>query len=231
MNFIKPFKQLSISDLSIAGGKATLLGKLIEHSFPVPEGFVITTSTLTHFMSIHKLEKKRNKLEEKLAASQWEMAEEIAQNLYEQILYFSIPEDLQTIIYNYYAQLCTDVVAIRSSAIEEDQSHASGAGIMSTFLNTQRQDLWANIKQCWASLFSSQAINYWRIQSHTSPDLRIAVIVQEMIESEISGVAFSINPINYNSNQIVIEAALGLGEDMVSGSITPDHYRLDKSTL
>lgn len=74
MNFIKPFKQLSISDLSIAGGKATLLGKLIEHSFPVPEGFVITTSTLTHFMSIHKLEKKRNKLEEKLAASQWEMA-------------------------------------------------------------------------------------------------------------------------------------------------------------
>ncbi|AOW98077.1 hypothetical protein BJP34_00290 [Moorena producens PAL-8-15-08-1] len=233
MDFIKPFNQLSNYDRPIAGGKGASLGELTKHCFQVPEGFVIITSAFQHFITASGLNGTWIKLKEKLAAGQWEMAEKIAQQLHEQILSSSIPADLRRTIDNYYGKLFADAdfVAIRSSAVEEDQAHAAGAGIMSTFLNTQRKDLWTNIQRCWASLFSRRAIDYFRIQSNTSPDLGMAVIVQRMIESEISGVAFSINPVSRKSNEIIIEAALGLGEGVVSGSITPDNYRVDKSTF
>ncbi|NES81811.1 MAG: hypothetical protein F6K10_10635 [Moorea sp. SIO2B7] len=228
MDFIKPFNQLSISDRPIVGGKAASLGELTQHSFKVAAGFVITTSAFKHFLTVSDLNNQWMTLKEQLAVSQWKMSEEIAQELYEKILSSSIPAELRQTINHYYSQLSADFVAIRSSAIEEDQVHAAGAGIFSTFLNTPRKDLWTNIKRCWASLFSQQAIDYFRIKSNITPDLRIAIIVQRMIKSEISGVAFSINPVNEKRNQIVIESALGLGEGVVSGSITPDHYRVDK---
>ena len=231
MDYIKPFNQIFTSDRPIAGGKGASLGELTKHSFQVPEGFVILTAAFNHFLAAYALDSKLMTISEKLAESKWKMAEKIAHELHEQILSCSMPKELQKNIDDYYEQLGADFVAIRSSAVEEDHDRAAWAGILSTFLNTERKDLLTNIKRCWASLFSKQAIDYLRIKSNTSPELSMAVIVERMIDSEISGVAFSINPVSKKSNQIVIEAALGLGELVVSGSITPDNYLVDKRTF
>ena len=231
MNFIQSFNELSISDRTIAGGKGASLGQLTTHSFQVPEGFVIVTSAFDHFLAANGLIAKRNELRETVEEGQWDVAEEIALQLHEQILAASMPEELGTRIDDAYAQLGAELVAIRSSAVSEDEADAAWAGILSTYLNTNNSNLLRNLKLCWASLFSRRAIHYLRSHSNTSPDLNMAVVVQRMVESEISGVAFSIHPVNRNSNQIVIEAALGLGEEMVSGAVTPDNYLVDKRSF
>ena len=84
------------------------------------------------------------------------------------------------------------------------------------------------VKKCWSSIFSPRAVSY-RIKNNDTSDISVAVVVQEMIQSEVSGVAFSINPTNNNSNEIIIESALGLGEAIVSGKVTPDTYIIDKN--
>jgi phosphoenolpyruvate synthase/pyruvate phosphate dikinase len=135
---------------------------------------------------------------------------------------------LQKYILSYFDALGTAFVAVRSSAINEDGKDAAWAGQLDTFLNCNRTHVIARIEQCWESANSERAKSYARQKSIETA--AVAVVVQRMVDSDVSGVAFSVHPVTGNTAQVVIEAGLGLGEAIVSGSITPDTYIVDKNT-
>lgn len=137
-------------------------------------------------------------------------------------------DDLQRALYNEYDALAMDFVAVRSSAVNEDGRDAAWAGQFDTFLNTTRNELIKNIELCWKSVMTPRAQSYALQKSLESG--RVAVIIQAMIQSHISGVAFSVHPVVNDKTKIIIEAGYGLGEAIVSGQITPDQYIFDKAT-
>lgn len=128
-----------------------------------------------------------------------------------------------------FDELAADFVAVRSSAINEDGNEAAWAGQLDTFLNCQRDNLIEKVQQCWQSAGSARAQSYAKQKGLDST--QVAVIVQKMIQGEISGVAFSAHPVTGSTEQLVIEAGFGLGEAIVSGEVTPDTYIVDKGSL
>ena len=129
-----------------------------------------------------------------------------------------------------FDKLKTQFVAVRSSATKEDSADSSFAGQFDTFLNVEKKNLLSSILQCYKSLKSDRIISYCKSKKINPDSIKIAVVVQKMIQSEISGIAFSVNPINNNRKEIMIEAGFGLGEYVVSGIITPDKYIFDKQS-
>jgi phosphoenolpyruvate synthase/pyruvate phosphate dikinase len=136
--------------------------------------------------------------------------------------------ELDAVITANFAQLNCNLVAVRSSAINEDGIETSWAGQLETYLNVDEAHLLAAIKACQRSADSVRASSY--AKQHNLAKTEIAVIVQEMVQSDVSGVAFSVNPVTESADQLVIEAALGLGEAVVSGEINPDSYVIEKET-
>ncbi len=134
---------------------------------------------------------------------------------------------LEATIRNAFDALGAKFVAVRSSAIGEDSVDAAWAGQLDTFLNCTREDVVQKVEDCWKSAYGSRAASYARQKG--VENTRVAVVVQAMIDSSVSGVAFSIHPVSGDASQIVIEAGLGLGEAVVSGQITPDTYVVDKN--
>lgn len=133
---------------------------------------------------------------------------------------------LKGIALNAFDNLDAKFVAVRSSAVNEDGIDAAWAGQLDTFLNCTKENVIQSVKDCWESVSSVRAQSYARQKGIEAT--KVAVIVQVMVESEVSGVAFSAHPISGDTSQIVIEAGLGLGEAVVSGQITPDMYIFDK---
>ena len=119
-------------------------------------------------------------------------------------------------------------MAVRSSATAEDSASAAWAGQLESYLNTTEETLLESVKKCWASLFTPRAIFYRFEKELHKQKISVAVVVQKMVESEVSGIAFSVHPVTENRNQLIIEAGLGLGEAIVSGQITPDSYVVEK---
>jgi phosphoenolpyruvate synthase/pyruvate phosphate dikinase len=138
----------------------------------------------------------------------------------------ALQPDFEAEVLRTFDGLATPQVAVRSSAVAEDAKDASWAGQLDTFLNVTRDKLIQSIQKCWASGTSPRAVAY-AAQHGSAAD--VAVVVQRMIASDVSGVAFSVHPVTQNYNQIVIEAALGLGEAAVSGRVTPDTYLVAKN--
>jgi phosphoenolpyruvate synthase/pyruvate phosphate dikinase len=122
-------------------------------------------------------------------------------------------------------------VAVRSSATAEDGKDASWAGQFDTFLNVTRSALIRSLQDCWASASSDHVRAYGAGTSKNARELAVAVVIQKMVDSDVSGVAFSLNPVSRDHNQIMIEAVYGLGEILVQGKVTPDNYVVDKSSL
>lgn len=142
--------------------------------------------------------------------------------------FMSMTPALQNLVLGRFDELGAQFVAVRSSAINEDGKDAAWAGQLDTFLNCTRGNLLHSIKRCWESAESARAQSYAKQKMVDST--KVAVLVQEMIQSEASGVVFSVHPVTNDKTQIVIEAGLGLGEAIVSGQITPDTYIVDKQT-
>lgn len=142
-----------------------------------------------------------------------------------------IPTDVKEEILKAYDSLGAERVAVRSSAIAEDSSTASWAGQLESYLNVSRNNLIENIKKCWNSIKSKQALAYSAEQNLPEDKLAVAVVVQKMVDSEAAGVIFTVNPINKNNEEIMIDAGFGLGELLVQGMITPDEFTVDKNTL
>ncbi|ESP88877.1 phosphoenolpyruvate synthase [Candidatus Halobonum tyrrellensis] len=223
---------VSADDVETVGGKAASLGELTDAGLPVPPGFVVTADTYRTFIEEAGID------EELFAAmdidpedsSELKAAEETAHDL---ILGTELPDSVRAEVLEAYRSVGADgeeaFVAVRSSATAEDLPDASFAGQQETFLNVTEERLLERVKECWASLFSQRAIYYRQRQGFPHDEVDIAVVVQRMVDAEKSGVMFTSHP-STGEARIIIEAAWGLGEAVVSGSVSPDNYVVDRDT-
>ncbi|TSC95915.1 MAG: Phosphoenolpyruvate synthase, partial [Candidatus Berkelbacteria bacterium Licking1014_2] len=232
MPYIKWFEEIGKKDLSEVGGKGANLGELIKAGLPVPNGFVVTAKAYFDFLKQAGLAAKIKTLVANLNPEDNKKLNQISQTIQTAILSGKMPDLIAKEVMAAYEKLGQGEVAVRSSATAEDLPEASFAGQQATFLNINGQNgVVRALQKCWASLFTSRAIYYRTINKFDHLKVGLASPVQKMVESEKSGVMFTINPVNNDHNHIVIEAGFGLGEAIVSGSITPDRYVVDKKSL
>jgi len=231
MKFIKDFKEINKSDILIAGGKGANLGELMKIGIPVPSGFVILAEAFERFLEETDINVEIRARWDRINIEDIESVEESSEIVRALILKAKMPKDIEREILDAFKKLKAKYVAVRSSATAEDSKIDSWAGELETYLNTTKENLIENIKKCWASLYAPRAI-FYRFKRHLNKKpISVAVVVQKMIQSEISGVCFTVHPVTKDKNQMVIEAAWGLGEILVSGQITPDTYVIKKDTL
>lgn len=227
MSSIIWLEKVGKNDVAVAGGKGAQLGELKRSGFNVPDGFVITTRVYQEFE--RKLKEAIKSVLSGLDIENSKSLEDASTRIQKLILSAALPKDIEKEIITAYRKLGR-LVAVRSSATAEDQKESSFAGQMATFLNVTEGELLESVKKCFASMFTARAIYYMEQRKIDYRHVSMAVIVQNMVGSEKAGVAFSINPLNNNEREIVIEAAAGLGENVVSGKVTPDNYVVDKET-
>lgn len=228
MNFIKSFKALNKNDISLAGGKGASLGEIYQTKIPVPNGFVILASAFDKFLEENDLnveiEAKLHRVNLKNVNSLSKISNEIRDLIFDA----EFPKKIAKEIQKEFFKLKTKYVAVRSSATAEDSSVASWAGELESYLNTTKKNLLANVKKCWASLFTPRAIFYRFEKKLNGEKVSVAVVVQKMVQSEISGICFTVHPVTKDYDQMIIEAGYGLGEAIVGGKITPDSYVVRK---
>ena len=229
ITFTKPFEEISSIDVNIAGGKGAVLGELSQKNFPVPKGFIILTSAFEHLLTVSNLGLKISHLLNNV--NNFRALQAALKRVRELILNVEIPEYLANEIYNQHEKLSHTHVAVRSSATFEDSSDASWAGQMDSFLNTTNQNLLHTVKQCWASLFSERAMLYRLHKNLTSSVVNTAVVIQEMVDSRLSGTAFSVHPVTEDANSVLVESCIGLGETLVLGREIPTTFVVEKNSL
>ena len=222
--------EIDATDLETVGGKAASLGELTGARLPVPPGFVVTAGTYRRFIEAAGID------EELFAAVDIDHEDSDAlatahERARELILETPLPEEVREEILAAYREVGDGeaFVAVRSSATAEDLPDASFAGQQETFLNVREETLLERVKECWASLFSQRAIYYRQRQGFPHDEVDIAVVVQQMVDAEKSGVMFTSHP-STGDPRIILEAAWGLGEAVVSGSVSPDNYEVDRET-
>lgn len=234
--FVVWFKDVDKDDVAVVGGKGANLGEMTQAGFPVPPGFIVTVHAYNEFLDRARLRDKINELLESLDVNNNISLEETAKKVRALISHGAFPRDIALDIIRAYfklgsAALKHPVVAVRSSATAEDLPGASFAGQQETFLNVVGEaNLIEKIKEAWASLFTARAIFYRATNHFDHFRVGIAVPVQKMIEADESGIMFSIDPVTNDKTKVTIEAIFGLGEMIVQGAVTPDHYEVNKST-
>lgn len=228
MQYTRDFNQLSKNDAHIAGGKGASLGEMLQNNIPVPDGYVVTADTFDHFIKetdlIQEIDATLDTVDTKIIHTV-ENASETIQAL---IKNAHMPKDIADEILEQYKSHNMSYVAVRSSATAEDGADHAWAGQLSSYLNTTDENILEMVQNCWASLFTPRAIFYRYEKGLHTTHISVAVVVQKMVNSEKSGIAFSVHPVTEDHNQIIIEAGLGLGEAIVSGSVTPDAYVVTK---
>ncbi len=229
--FTKNFEEISSKDVGIAGGKGASLGEMISAGIPVPPGFVVLTDAFEKFLTETDLKQEITSELNKVEQSKMHTVEYASGRIQNLILSAKMPNDIAMHISEQFGRLDAKLVAVRSSATAEDSASAAWAGQLDSFLNTTEESLLENVKKCWASLFTPRAIFYRFEKGLEESHVSVAVVVQKMIQSEKSGIAFSVHPVTEDRNQIIIEAGFGLGEAIVSGSITPDSYVVGKDGI
>ncbi|MEM5819113.1 MAG: PEP/pyruvate-binding domain-containing protein, partial [Desulfitobacterium hafniense] len=229
MMFIKEFGQINISSIQEVGGKGANLGEMTQAGLPVPPGYCITAEAYRQFVSRAGLAELLAQLAEPSTMKNEDIAL-LAQEISQRILETPLPEELEQEIVQAFTQIIGhgSLAAVRSSATAEDLPEASFAGQQESYLNIPLSELINHIKQCWASLWTERAIHYRINNGFDQRQVFLAVVIQQMVDSEVSGVAFSVNPMNAKENEMVIESVWGLGEGIVSGKVTPDHYVINK---
>ncbi len=229
------FKDVDKEDLSLVGGKGANLGEMMKAGIPVPNGFIVTADAYNEFIEHNKLNDTIKKILAELDVSNSRELEKVSEKIQNLIIASEIPPEMGKEIISYYLKLGRlfhdPYVAIRSSATAEDLPTASFAGQQATFLNIKGEAAVVTyVRKCWASLFTGRAIFYRTEHKFNHFKVGIAVPVQKMVQSDKSGIMFTINPVNQDKETIIIEATYGLGELIVQGAITPDHYEVDKKT-
>jgi pyruvate,water dikinase len=223
------FNEVTKKDVPLVGGKGANLGEMTNAGIPVPPGFIVTSTAYFVFLQKTKLTGKIRQLLEPLDVNDSKQLQKIAAQVRQIISDAPMPPDISLEIKKAYKKMGSGLVAVRSSATAEDLPDASFAGQQRTFLNIQGADEVVNAVQgCWASLFEARAVFYRVQQKYDHFKVGIAVPVQKMVQSEASGVMFTIDPVTNDKSKVVIEAVFGLGEAIVSGEVTPDLYVVDK---
>lgn len=244
MQFVKYPNQLSKEDVKEAGGKGANLAELTNAEFPVPECFFITVNAYDRFLDENKIRENILGIINGTNFSNFDSLKDVSEKIKSMITGAKMPSSVRDEIKKSYEGLGNDVgirsidflhidekpfVAVRSSAVTEDVKGASSAGQQETFLNIKGVDSVAlAVQKCWASLFTERAI-YYRHKHNLPQEAGISVIIQRMVNSDKSGVMFTINPVTSDSN-ITVEAVWGLGETIVQGEVTPDTYIVDKNS-
>lgn len=226
------FNEIDKNDGPQVGGKGANLGEMVRAGFPVPDGFVITAQAYYRFLEANDLREKISEVLRDLDPNDSQALDTAAKKVRTLILKAKMPKDLAEGIKQAVTKLGKDTwTAIRSSATAEDLPGASFAGQQATYLNIKGYDsILKHVQMAWASLFEARAVFYRATRGFDHNKVGIAVPVQKMVQSDVSGVMFSINPVNNDSQTVIIEAIWGLGENIVQGIVTPDHYEVEKST-
>ncbi len=244
------FEEVDKDDVGLVGGKGANLGEMIQAHFPIPYGFIITSYAYFNFIDKAGIAKNIKKI---LSVLNYDDSKELQQtslHIKNLIMKAEMPKDLAKQIVDHYFALSSKeenyfkgsrvrtslykqpLVAVRSSATAEDLPTASFAGQQETYLNVKGENvLLLKVKECWASLFTERAIYYRHEQGFDQKKIGLAAVVQRMVQSDKSGVAFSIDPVTNDKTKIVVEAIVGLGEYIVQGKVTPDHYEIDKGSF
>ena len=227
------FYEIDKDDIPTVGGKGANLGEMTKAGFPVPDGFVVTSSAYVHMIEVNNLEDKIKAMLKDLNVEDATALNRASHQVIELIEKSPFPKDIEEQVFKAYDKLGNNPwVAVRSSATAEDLPEASFAGQQETYLNVRGDaSVIVHIRKAWASLFEPRAIYYRVQQGFDHFKVALAVPVQKMVQSDISGIMFSINPVTNDKTHIVIEAVWGLGENIVQGAVTPDHYEVDKSEL
>lgn len=213
---LAPLTSLRAADLPVAGGKGANLGELVAAGLPVPDGFVVTTAAYRAHAAAAGIDPERAAADPAGARIALEAA--------------PLDPDLRHAVAAAVEHLGAARVAVRSSATAEDLPGAAFAGQQDTFLNVEGPEAVAEaIRTCWASLWTDRAVAYRKRQGIQPADVAIAVVVQRMVDAEAAGVLFTANPLTGRRSELVVDAALGLGEAVVSGEVTPEHLVLDRS--
>ncbi len=228
MTTTKTFHQLKKFDTSIAGGKGASLGEMTGFGISVPAGFVVLTDAFETFLDETDLRQDIRSELNKVDKNKIHTVEIASENIQSLILNAKVPRVIKKEILSEYKKLDTSFATVRSSATAEDGLDHAWAGQLDSFLNIKENNLLESIQKCWASLFTPRAIFYRFEKGLENSNISIAVVIQTMVNSEKSGIAFSVHPVTEDYNQMIIEAGFGLGEAIVSGSITPDSYVVSK---
>ncbi|UMV49312.1 hypothetical protein LMZ02_08175 [Paenibacillus macerans] len=221
--YIRWLENASHEDFAEVGGKGANLGEMLRLGLPVPQGFCITAAAYRAAVSSCNL---REKLNESVQRRDWAACAAEAK------AYFSglaLPEELLSVLVLSYRSLGEGAVAVRSSATAEDLADATFAGQQETYLNIEEEnEFLAAVRKCWASLWSERALHYrdTRNVAHFATDL--CVVVQRMVPAEVAGVLFTVDPVSEDRGRMLIEAASGLGEALVSGQTAGDVFKLDR---
>jgi rifampicin phosphotransferase len=210
---VRPLAGIRASDLGTVGGKAANLGELVANGFPVPDGFVLTTDAY------------------QAAAAAAGVVASRPEEAAERLRTVDIPLAVANAALDAYGGLGGGAVAVRSSATAEDLPGASFAGQQDTYLGVEGDEQVLDaIRRCWASLWNERAIAYRRDHRIDDAGVGLAVVVQRMVDAATAGVLFTADPITGRRGRAVVDAAAGLGEAVVSGSVDPDHYAVDSGT-
>lgn len=211
MTEVLAFGEARCGDIRVAGGKGASLAAMTVAGFAVPPGFVLPAYALAERVDAEQLRRLTR-------AQDWRSAQGLVRTA-------EAPLDE---IAKAYERLGAGLVAVRSSACAEDSEAASFAGQQETYLDVQgAEEVAARVIDCWASFFSERAL-FYRARKGSVDDLAMAVVVQRMVEAETSGVVFTVDPVQRRRDRMVVEAVSGLGEQVVSGAVTPEHYVLDR---
>jgi pyruvate, water dikinase len=228
---VLPIASLAREDVSLAGGKGANLGELTRAGILVPPGFVVTVGAYDRFLEEAGVRPQAEALLGNLDVDDGAAMERVAAATRDLITAAPMPEPIADAIADAYRQSGEGPVAVRSSATAEDLAEASFAGQQETYLNVEGgADVLHAVQKCWASLFEARAVHYRATTGFGQLDVKIAVVVQRMVQSDRSGVMFTVNPVTTDEGQILIEAVYGLGEGVVSGVLTPDMYVVDKAS-
>jgi pyruvate,water dikinase len=222
------FRDLPANATAIAGGKGASLSRMAAAALPVPPGFVIAASAFQDFLRSCGGLALIERITANLDVDDARAVEDAADTIRRMIMSTPLPVALANDILAAHGALeHRDVVAVRSSAVSEDGVTASFAGQQESYLNVRGDAVLDRVRECWASFFSPRAL-FYRAQKAVLGDTRMAVVVQEMVQADTSGVMFTVDPIRNRRDCMVIEGAAGLGEAIVSGEVTPDHYVISR---
>lgn len=233
------FDEVDRKDLGQVGGKGGNLGEMTQAGLPVPPGYIVSAQAYFYFLKKARLEPVLREHLKGLNSEDTKKLQAVSKAIKAAILRAPMPKDLADEIVEAYKKLSDEAlqkggafVAVRSSATAEDLPEASFAGQQATYLNVHgAASVVKAVKRCFASLFEARAI-YYRVQNnYDHMKVGLAVPVQIMVNSDASGIMFTADPVNSDETKIVIEVGLGLGEAIVSGSVTPDSFHVDKKTL
>ncbi len=244
MSYVVWFKDLNKDSILVAGGKGANLGEMFNLGLPVPPGFAVSAQTYKEFIEKTGLKEKIEDKLKGLDVNDTDKLQQVAKQIQDLVISTAVPSEISEEIIDCYELLGSDgkeahglveakevFVAVRSSATAEDLPSASFAGQQATYLNVKGKDkIVKAVRACWASLFTARAIYYREKNKFDHSKVLISAIVQRMVNSDQSGIMFTINPSTNNEKELIIEAVYGLGEMIVGGEVNPDLYIVDKAT-